>query len=162
MQFPVPQFTEVEDKIIGPLTVKQFLILVVTAGVIFFCYSLTKDYYVTGAAFVLAGIPGLAIAFGQFNGRPMYASITVFLNYWTRPKFFTFQKQAASSAVTNVKDLEQKPEVKSGDASGEDAHTRLKKIQYQLEQRAKQEAELLGVPGKRSVPGSSEPELKQK
>ena len=27
MQFPVPQFTDVEDKIIGPLTVKQFGIL---------------------------------------------------------------------------------------------------------------------------------------
>lgn len=158
MQFPVPQFTEVEDKIIGPLTVKQFLILLVTAGIIFFCYSLTKDYYVTGAGFIIAGIPGLAIAFGQFNGRPMYASVTVFLNYWTRPKFFTFQKQAASSTVSTVKDLEQKkPDLKTGDATGEDARTRLKKIQYQLEQRELQEAELLGVaPGHAGAAEQSE------
>ena len=27
MQFPVPQFTDVEDKIIGPLTLKQFGII---------------------------------------------------------------------------------------------------------------------------------------
>jgi hypothetical protein len=36
MQFPVPQFTDVEDKIIGPLTVKQFFILLVSAAIIFF------------------------------------------------------------------------------------------------------------------------------
>ena len=143
MQFPVPQFTEVEDKIIGPLTVKQFLILLVTAGIIFFAYSLSKDYYVTGAAGVLVGIPGLIVAFGQFNGRPMYSSSLVFLNYWTRPKFFTFQKQASSHTVAAVKDLEQQKAAPTKTEPGDDPRSRLKKIQYQLEQRAKQEEELL-------------------
>ena len=35
MQFPVPQFTDVEDRIIGPLTIKQFGI-VFGAGVVIF------------------------------------------------------------------------------------------------------------------------------
>lgn len=143
MQFPVPQFTEVEDKIIGPLTVKQFVILLVSGGIIFFAYSLSKDYYVTGAAGVLAGIPGLAIAFGQFNGRPMYASVTVFLNYWTRPKFFIFHKEAESKTITAVKNLASQAQTKPAEP-GEDPRNKLRKIQYQLEQREKQEEELLG------------------
>lgn len=143
MQFPVPQFTEVEDRIIGPLTVRQFVIIVVSSGVVLLCWSLSKDYYVTGAAAFLVGLPGLAIAFGQFNGRPMYASIFVFLNHFTKPKFFTFQKQATSHQVLAVKDLEQKPVVQTKTLDVTDTRSRLKKIQFQLEQRERQEAELL-------------------
>lgn len=144
MQFPVPQFTEVEDRIIGPFTIKQFLILVAASGVIFFVYSTTKDYLVSGVAVVLVGIPGLVLAFAPFNGRPIYASLFVFLNYWTRPKFFVFQKQAASRAAVQVKDLKQNALVPAASRPGEDPRSRLKKIQYQLEQREAQEAELLG------------------
>lgn len=144
MQFPVPQFTEVEDKIIGPLTVKQFGILLLTGGVIFFAYSLSKDYYVTGAAAVLVGIPGLAITFGQFNGRPMYVSAFVFLNYLTRPRFFIFHKEAEGQSLHAVKDLEQKPVAAPKEVlPGEDPRSRLHRIQDQLKRRADQEAELL-------------------
>jgi hypothetical protein len=143
MQFPVPQFTDVEDRIIGPLTLKQFLILLGTGGVVFFAYSLSKDYLITGAAAVLIGIPGLVVAFAPFNGRPMYSSLTVFLNFWTRPKFFVFQKQVLSSGSGTVKDLKQAP-AHAATMPTEDPRNRLKKIQYQLEQREKQEEELLG------------------
>ena len=143
MQFPVPQFTDVEDTIIGSLTVKQFLILLGTMGMVFFFYSVTKDLYVTGAAAVLIGIPGLVTTFGQFNGRPMYSSARVFLNFWTRPKFFIFRKQATTDGVSDVKSLEQSTQPVSTEP-GESPRNRLRKIQYQLEQRAKQEDEILG------------------
>lgn len=155
MQYPVPQFTEVEDRIIGPLTIKQFVILLVTAGIIFFAYSLSKDYYVTGAAAALVGIPGLIVAFGQFNGRPMYVSLVVFLDFWTKPKFFVFRKQAADHPTGRVKNMEQATPVSSTAGPAEDARSRLKKIQYQLEQRASQEAELLGTP-KTQVPNNKQ------
>ena len=40
MEYQVPQFIEVEDKIIGPLTLKQFIYLAGAAGlvVVFFAY----------------------------------------------------------------------------------------------------------------------------
>jgi hypothetical protein len=141
MQFPVPQYTEVEDRIIGNITVKQFFILLVAGGVVFFSYSLTKDYYVTGAAGVLVGIPSILVAFLPFNGRPMYFSTTAFLNYWTRPKLYVFQKQSMTSKVVSVDNL-QKPKDKAvGEI--EDPRSKLKRIQYQLEERAKQEEEAL-------------------
>lgn len=143
MQFPVPQFTDVEDRIIGPLTIRQFVILLVSTGVVLLCWSLSKDYYVTGAAGLLVGAPGLAIAFGQFNGRPMYSSMFVFLNHYTKPKFFTFQKQATSHAVLAVKDLERKADSEQKSVETVDARSRLKNIQFQLAQREKQEEELL-------------------
>jgi hypothetical protein len=38
MRFQVPQFIEVEDKIFGPLTVKQFIYLAGGAGLVFILY----------------------------------------------------------------------------------------------------------------------------
>ncbi len=142
MQFPVPQFTEVEDKVIGPLTVKQFVIILVASACTFVAYSTTKDYYLTGTVGFVLGVPALILAFGQFNGRPVYASAIAMINYWTRPKFFIFRKEMEYVVVPEVKDIEQ-PKPTPSLVGADDARTRLKKIQYQLEQRAQQEAELL-------------------
>lgn len=142
MQFPVPQFTEVEDKVIGPLTVKQFVIILVAAACTFVAYSTTKDYYLTGVVGFVLGVPALILAFGQFNGRPVYASAIAMINYWTRPKFFIFRKEMESAVLPEVKDIPQEKPVTAPTETG-DTRSRLKKIQYQLEQRAQQEAELL-------------------
>ena len=42
-QFQVPQYINIEDRIIGPLTLKQFLILLATGGVIMFFYSNSEE-----------------------------------------------------------------------------------------------------------------------
>lgn len=143
MQFPVPQFTDVEDRIIGNLTFRQFGILLGTGGLIFFSYSVSKSILVTAFFGLVFGLPALVLAFGQFNGRPMYRSIPIFLGQFTNTKAMVFRKQSTSMHTTmTVKNVEvakeQKPETE------EDARTRLKKIQYQLEARAKEQEEILG------------------
>ena len=40
-QFTVPQFIDVEDKVIGPITVRQFIILLFGGGFIFIAYRLS-------------------------------------------------------------------------------------------------------------------------
>ena len=40
MHFQTPQFIEIEDKIFGPLTLKQFIYLAGAAGLSFTAYSL--------------------------------------------------------------------------------------------------------------------------
>ena len=49
MQFSVPQFVEVEDKIIGPLTLKQFLVLLGGGFVVFVLYK-----FITNAFFFIS------------------------------------------------------------------------------------------------------------
>lgn len=141
MQYPVPQFTEVEDKIIGPLTLRQFLIILCTGGLVFFMYSVSKDLVITAFSALIFGIPGVILAFAPFNGRPMYRSIPVFVAFVNNPKVLVFRKESLG-AHTVVKAVEVSAEKPTG-ALDEDPRTRLRKIQYQLEQRAGQEAELL-------------------
>ena len=71
MQFRVPQFIEIEDKIIGPITVRQFIIILVGAGVAFVAYKLSDfALFVTELIFILAVTFGFA--FIKVNGRPVH------------------------------------------------------------------------------------------
>ncbi|MEI7740968.1 MAG: PrgI family protein [bacterium] len=70
-QYVVPQFIEVEDKIIGPISVRQFVELMVTAMILFILYSL-----LTFVTFLLIGIPiagvGFILAFATINGQAFH------------------------------------------------------------------------------------------
>ncbi len=68
MQFPVPQFTDVEDKIIGPLTIKQFGFVFAAGIVVVLVFTSTKSVLAAIVAFLLVGVPALGIAFAKING----------------------------------------------------------------------------------------------
>lgn len=92
MQFEVPQFIEIEDKIFGPLTWRQFLYLgggVGMAVVIF----LTTNIIV----FVLLGIPiaalALALSFYPVNNRPFSYFLEAIFNYITRQRMYFWRKK---------------------------------------------------------------------
>lgn len=147
MQFPVPQFTDVEDKIIGPLTVKQFGILFAAGMVIVLMYSSTKSLLVGIFFFMLVGVPALAMAFGKINGRPVYATFGFLIKFATGPKVLIFHKEASNiSHVAQLKDAElksnQTPVVVQSQAS-QNPKERLIEVQKLLQQKAKEEQELL-------------------
>ena len=71
MQFVVPQFIDIESKIIGPVTPKQFIILIVTAGLIFTCYKLADFTLFIIEAIFLLGL-GIVLAFVKVNSQPIY------------------------------------------------------------------------------------------
>jgi len=70
-QFTVPQFIDAEDKILGPVTVRQFLILL-TAGLISTLFYRFFDL----SLFLLLSLPLIAVAgllaFMKINGVPAH------------------------------------------------------------------------------------------
>lgn len=70
-QFVVPQFIDVEDKIFGPVTTRQFLILLVASLVIFVAFKLADT---TLFIFILAVFGGFALvlAFVKINGQTFH------------------------------------------------------------------------------------------
>lgn len=91
-QFQVPQFITVEDKVIGFLTVRQFIFLMVGVVVIFLLYSIFNIFI-----FILLALPigalAVAFAFVKIDERP-FASI--FLNavkfYTVKPKLYIWKR----------------------------------------------------------------------
>jgi hypothetical protein len=70
-QFVVPQFIEVEDKIFGPITTRQFLILLVTGLILFIVFKLADAALFIFFA-VLIGGSALILAFVKVNGQPFH------------------------------------------------------------------------------------------
>ena len=70
-QFVVPQFIEVEDKIFGPITTRQFLILLVTGLILFIIFKLADVALFIFFA-VLIGGSALILAFVKINGQPFH------------------------------------------------------------------------------------------
>lgn len=75
-QFTVPQFIAVEDKILGPISVRQFIILLAGMGLVVGVYQLLYKLANSSSLFLFsaAGITILTMLFAFFrvNGRPFH------------------------------------------------------------------------------------------
>jgi len=91
-QFLVPQFIDVEDKIFGPITTRQFIILLVAGLIIFITYKLA-DF--TLFIFLLAVLGGfsLVLAFVKINGQVFHYFILNIFQTMRRPSRRIWQKK---------------------------------------------------------------------
>ncbi|MFA5021205.1 MAG: PrgI family protein [Patescibacteria group bacterium] len=105
-QVVVPQFLDVEDKIIGPITVRQFIELLVAGLVIVIFYKIF-DF----TLFVFSGLAVLAIAlivaFSKINGQPFHLFLLNFIQTMRNPKLKVWRKDSS------VKDLQLKSPVEA-------------------------------------------------
>lgn len=96
MEYQVPQFIEVEDKIVGPLTLKQFIYIAGAAGLctIFFVY-----FPVVVALILSAPVIGFAAAlsFYKKNGKPFIELLEAGFNYYTKGKLFLWKHEAMAA-----------------------------------------------------------------
>jgi len=92
MQFEVPQFIEVEDKIFGPLTLKQFIYLAGGAGMSFALYKFLPSFF---SIFLILPIIGLsvALAFYKKDGRPFIGTIESGFKYTLGNKLYVWNKE---------------------------------------------------------------------
>ena len=91
MQFKVPQFLEIEDKIFGPFTFRQFVYLVGGAGI---CYILFKLLGIWLGAIPILAIAGLsaALIFYRPNGEPFINMIEAGLKYAMQNKLYIWKR----------------------------------------------------------------------
>lgn len=96
-QYQVPQFIEVEDKIFGPLTLKQFIYLAGAGGVCLIFFTLLP-LYLTILFSVPVVILALALAFYQVNGRPFIIAMEHAFSYYIGGKLYLWRQHEAKSA----------------------------------------------------------------
>ncbi len=96
MQYQVPQFIEVEDKIFGPLTLKQFIYLAGGGGLCLILFTLLPIYLT-----VLLGLPvvtlSLGLAFYQVNDRPLIEAVEHAFKYFFGTKLYLWKQHIAGS-----------------------------------------------------------------
>ena len=97
MQFQVPQFIETEDKIVGPLTLRQFLYIGAAGLLSFLLFFVLKIWF----WFMITAILGTltsALAFIKYNGRPMHVIILSAFKYLWQPRFYLWKRTEPASA----------------------------------------------------------------
>lgn len=92
MRYQVPQFIEVEDKIFGPLTIKQFLYVAGGAAIGFIIWSLLPKFLA-----IIIGVPVvlffMALAFYRFNDRPFIYTVEYAVKYFLGKKLYIWHKK---------------------------------------------------------------------
>jgi PrgI family protein len=102
MQFSVPQFIEVEDKIFGPFTFKQFIFLVGGAGLSYFTYSVMPGRIALLAMLPVMGF-SIALAFYKVNDRPFLVVLESAFYYSIHGKLFLWKHKNATEAALTQK-----------------------------------------------------------
>lgn len=97
MEYQVPQFIEVEDKIFGPLSWKQFLYLAGGAGL---CAILILYLHVIGfmLALPVAGF-SLALAFYKVNNKNFIEILEAGFNYYLGGRLYLWKKNETPKTV---------------------------------------------------------------
>ncbi len=92
MRFQVPQFIEVEDKIFGPLTFRQFVYLAGGAGLCFISYKFLPIFlyiFVIPAFAVFS----LALAFYKVNNKPFIDVVEAAFHFYLSDRLYIWKKQ---------------------------------------------------------------------
>jgi len=113
MQFKVPQFLEIEDKIFGPFTFRQFVYLAGGGGMCFILYKLLGLW--------LAALPILAImafvlmlAFFRPNDKPFINMVESGFKYAIGSKMYVWTRRTKKKGDTESLEEKKAPDVYQG------------------------------------------------
>ncbi len=93
MRFQVPQFIDVEDKIFGPFTLKQFIYLAGGAGLSFTIFTLVSPKLIAIVLIIPIIILSLALTFYKDQAkRPFIDMLESAFYYYTRGRLYIWKK----------------------------------------------------------------------
>lgn len=98
MRFQVPQFIEIENKIVGPLTIKQFIYLAGGGGMIFLSYKYIPFLLALPImGFILA--LSLALAFYKVNSLSFIDILEAGIKFYIKNKLYIWKREERKTEV---------------------------------------------------------------
>jgi len=92
MQFQTPQFIDIEDRIFGRLTFKQFIYIGGGLGLAFTMYYLIPFKIISIPLALVFAIIGLLLAFYPINSRPLVFIIQYAFSYFMSSRLYIWKK----------------------------------------------------------------------
>ena len=102
MQFRVPQFIDMEDKVFGPFTLKQFGYVVGAGGVSFLIWTFIPIRFIAILIIIPVASLFLALAFVKFNNRSFGEILESAFTYYTGAKIYTWKQPEAEKMESSV------------------------------------------------------------
>ena len=101
MRYQVPQFIEIEDKIFGPLTIKQFIYLAGAGGLCLIFFTLLPLYITVILSIPVLGF-GAGLAFYTVNDRPLIIALEHASSYLFGTKLYLWKRGQIKSAPAPI------------------------------------------------------------
>jgi hypothetical protein len=94
MQFHIPQYIDIEDKLFGPLTLKQGIYVAGGLGAAYLIYRLIPYVFISGPIILAIGLLTWALGFypKEKLGRPFIEILEAALSYAMKDKLYTWKK----------------------------------------------------------------------
>ncbi|MFA6392772.1 MAG: PrgI family protein [Candidatus Paceibacterota bacterium] len=105
MQFKVPQFIDIEDKIFGPFTFRQFAFLIGGGGIIFVIYKILPLWI---GIFLILPVAGLTVClvFVKINGKPFIYYLEASFNYLISSKLYLWKQRLVKKGDIQDEDVQ--------------------------------------------------------
>lgn len=94
MQFQVPQFIDTEDKILGPLSLRQFFYLAIVAGFCFILFFLIGSLFVWVLLSIVIMGSAVALTVVKVNGRSLSRVFLSAMKYYWQPQTYVWQPES--------------------------------------------------------------------
>lgn len=130
MRFQVPQYIEVEDKIFGPLTFKQFIYLLGGAGLSYVLWELLPSFIAILLILPVVGF-SLALAFYKVNKKPFIYIVEAAIKFVTGTKLYVWKKEQKAKKTKEEK-AQKKEEENSGVTIPRLSQSKLEDISWSL------------------------------
>jgi len=105
MQFKVPQFLEIEDKIFGPFTFKEFVYLAGGAGLCYVLFKLLGLFLGAIPILIVAGLSA-ALTFYRPNGKPFINMLEAGMKYAMQDKLYIWKRRKSKTSAKEQKNIE--------------------------------------------------------
>lgn len=107
MRFDIPQFIDIEDKLFGNLTFKQFIYVIGGLGWVFIMWSLLPLFL---AILISAPVVTLAalLAFKPVGGRPFSVTLESGIKYLFGSKLYLWKKERAKTVKIQTTSFNEK------------------------------------------------------
>jgi hypothetical protein len=104
MQFKVPQFIDIEDKIFGPFTFRQFAFLIGGGGMVYVLYKALPLWI---GIFLILPVAGLTIClvFVKINSKPFLYYVEAFFNYIISGKLYIWKQRLVKKSDNQEEDV---------------------------------------------------------
>lgn len=110
MQFQVPQFIDIEDKIFGPFSFKQFLYLLGGAGGAFVLYRTLPIFIAIPLIIPVLALAG-ALTFYKVNGKPFVFILQSYFTYLFQSKLYVWKMRTVKK--NDKKQVSEAPEIET-------------------------------------------------
>lgn len=96
LQYNIPQFVDIEDKIIGPISLRQFAFLVIGAVAIGFLWAFKPNVVFFAIMTVPVVLISIAFAFVKINGRDFMDFTGSMIGYFLKNNMYLWKREISN------------------------------------------------------------------